>query len=85
MVICTWHGCSEAAAKTQHDRDGKPWAELCARHALELDAAVTSGKPKDLCRAWVRAQGGPEAAAKRMQPAIKAAASLLKAIGAKKA
>jgi hypothetical protein len=63
--ICTWVNCREPAKHPQHAKDGTVWANLCYAHVLELDDAITAGPPKILA-AWVKAQGGAKAAAKRM-------------------
>jgi hypothetical protein len=49
-----------------HDRDGRPWAYLCDAHSARLDAAIASGDPRRILSAWVKAQGGAAAAARRM-------------------
>jgi hypothetical protein len=63
---CTWEGCTAPSTMPVHDRDGRPWAYLCDEHSARLDAAIASGSPGRTVAAWIRAQGGPRAAADRM-------------------
>ena len=62
---CTWVDCTAAATKAQIAADGEQWAHLCETHFLELDTAMKAGV-KPMLSAWVKAQGGTKAAAKRM-------------------
>lgn len=69
MEQCTWKGCQATAIRLLLDRDGKRWANLCEAHHKEYEGSFVAG-PKALLwlRCWVLAQGGAEAAAKRMAP-----------------
>lgn len=68
---CTWNGrerCKVEAVHTEYDKQQKPWAYLCAEHRDALEAAaeaMRAGNFKPMLSAWVKAQGGAEAAAKR--------------------
>lgn len=72
---CTWTDpepdagrCQHEAEHVQRDKDGQPWANLCAMHHATLEAA-SAGKPFNparALRAWVRAGGGADVMAKRM-------------------
>ena len=63
--VCTWENCTATATKAQFASVGERWAHLCEAHFIELDAAMKSGIKQTLS-AWVKAQGGAKAAAKRM-------------------
>lgn len=63
--MCTWAGCDKDGGTPQLGRNGQEWARLCDEHAKELDADASSGVPKRIMRAWVKAQGGAKAAAER--------------------
>lgn len=66
MSRCTWKECASDATQPQRGNDGSVWADLCEPHHVELDAAVGSMNVKKLMRAYVLAQGGAAAAARRM-------------------
>ena len=73
---CTWIDCTETAEQSMTSSDGTVWSRLCQTHAAEVEEAIVSGKPRALLRAWVRAQGGAEAAVARMKPAVDATVRL---------
>lgn len=62
--------CKAEAMHEHADKSGQVWAKLCPAHHDELECAVMpiSG-PAILLRAWINAQGGPAAAARRMRRA----------------
>jgi len=62
---CSWQGCREPEGTPQLDRNGRPWACLCGPHTEELLLAISAG-PRKMMAAWIKAQGGPGAAADRM-------------------
>ena len=67
---CTWKAmgearCPETATHPQSGTGGQVWANLCEAHHQEMDASV-GVDAKTMLRNWLRAQGGAEAAAKRM-------------------
>jgi hypothetical protein len=64
---CTWEGCVADATHPQLDKAGHIWAQLCNEHHNELDAALEALSVKATLRAWVKAQGGAKAAARRVQ------------------
>lgn len=75
IVKCTWMDPEPGAGRCQHEakhvrrsKDGQPWANLCAVHHAELDAAINARpfNPARMVRAWVRASGGAEVMAKRI-------------------
>lgn len=74
IVKCTWMDpepggrCQHEAEHVQRDKGGAPWANLCAVHNAELQAALDAEpfNPARMMRAWVRAGGGAEAMAKRI-------------------
>lgn len=70
---CTWRDCTEEAKETLKDKNGKPWAHLCEAHFKEHDSSMEAAikdpskdNLKKMLGRYVRAQGGAEAAAKRM-------------------
>jgi hypothetical protein len=65
-TACTWKECTERAAHEQRGNDGTVWANLCAQHHAELGAAIGSTDVRVLLRAWVRAGGGADATARRL-------------------
>jgi hypothetical protein len=64
MLHCTWEGCHLTASKPQMAKDGKQWANLCEAHDRQLSESFAKPVPVWLA-AWVKAQGGPKAAADR--------------------
>lgn len=82
---CTWFCCSSHGVHPHVDRQGKEWAFLCPAHHAELVAAVDPSTPNWTARgnlaAWVKAQGGPQAAAARIdtRPAVALANVLVRA------
>jgi len=62
---CTWEGCMVEATHPQLDNAGHVWSLLCEEHHRELDAALGALDVKATMRAWVKAQGGATAAARR--------------------
>lgn len=66
MTRCTWKECEQDARHPQIAQGGEVWANLCDQHHQEMEAAIEKLDPKTLLRAWICAQGGAEAAAKRM-------------------
>ena len=65
MSKCTWQGCDAPEGTPQLDRNGRPWAHLCEKHTEELLLAI-SASPGKMMAAWIKAQGGAEAAADAM-------------------
>lgn len=63
---CTWKDCDNPASHPQMSEDGKTWAQLCIVHEGQLNDAMISGEPKKILSAYVKAQGGAQAAAARM-------------------
>ena len=66
-MTCTWKHCSAPSRHPRKDRMNRTWCKLCDEHDAELTKAIDSGKPRELARAWVLAQGGAQAAAKRIR------------------
>ena len=70
MEQCTWQGCEDKGTEPQFDREGNQWACLCKEHEAILnescDLSLSTWTPKRMMWAWINAQGGAEAAAKRM-------------------
>jgi hypothetical protein len=66
MSKCTWAKCTGEAKHAQHSKDGSVWANLCGKHAMELDDATIDGSPAKIMGAWVKAKGGAKAAADSM-------------------
>jgi hypothetical protein len=64
---CTWEGCDKLATKPQIAKDGEQWANLCDEHAAKVDAAAMDTRPGAILSTWIRAQGGPKAAARRFR------------------
>jgi hypothetical protein len=67
MKACTWSGCKQEAIREQLDKQGGVWAHLCAQHDHSLDVALKGGDARKIMTAWVRAQGGAAAAARRVR------------------
>lgn len=65
MAKCTWEGCTSIGEYKQVAKDGEVWATLCFIHHTELDEAVGT-TPARMILAWIKAQGGSKAAARRM-------------------
>jgi hypothetical protein len=65
---CTWVDCGCKASFSQFNKEGKVWATLCMSHRMALQFAARAGGHA-LLRAWVRAQGGTNAAVKRFAEA----------------
>lgn len=65
-TLCTYVGCTALASVPQLDNSGRPWANLCAAHAAEVKASITSGDARRLLSDWVKAQGGAKKAAARL-------------------
>jgi len=63
---CTWKNCAEEATHPQLDRNKNQWANLCEKHHNELKEAV-GAEPKCMLSAWIKATGGAEVAAARIQ------------------
>jgi hypothetical protein len=67
---CDWTNCEAEGTVPRTDVAGRQWACLCEKHDAELHSAAdmssASWSPKRMVAAWVNAQGGPAAAAKRM-------------------
>lgn len=66
MSTCTWEGCNRDASVPQVSEDGEAWANLCGAHAWDLEYAIAGPDPRETVRAWIKAQGGAVAAARRM-------------------
>lgn len=73
IIKCTWTDpapggrCQHEAEHVHRDKEGQPWANLCAMHHATWEAAkdgVDYNMPRML-GAWVRAGGGAEKMAKR--------------------
>lgn len=64
--MCTWKDCGQPAAHDEVGKDGSVWARLCIGHHEELEAALDSLDVKAIMRAYIKAQGGANAAAARM-------------------
>lgn len=62
---CTWEGCTRTGGYKQVAKDGQVWATLCGPHHTELDEAMAT-TPARMIGAWIKAQGGAKAAARRM-------------------
>jgi hypothetical protein len=60
---CTWEGCDSENAEDIISNDGEVWCRLCRKHEKEL---VKSYTDKSLLSSWIKAQGGAEKAAGRM-------------------
>lgn len=69
MTTCTWKGCEDEATVGCYSKTGERWAHLCGQHEIKLDAAILSGNPRRIMSCYIKAQGGAEAAAKRVFPA----------------
>ena len=68
---CTWLHCDRRATVEQTTWDGSIWADLCGNHDKKLHEAYDKMDYKNLFDYWVKAQGGPRAASKRMVPKTK--------------
>lgn len=66
MTTCTWQNCDRDASVPQVDRNGETWANLCGAHAWDMEDAIADADPRETVRAWIKAQGGAAAAAKRV-------------------
>lgn len=68
---CTWMGeqgrCEAIATHPEVAKDGSQWANLCDEHFEEVERALTNFDARKLLANWVRAQGGPKAAAARIR------------------
>lgn len=65
MSGCTWEHCDKPASIPKYDSGGELWANLCDEHSKKLEDSV--GKdPRHVVACWVKAQGGPKKAARRM-------------------
>ena len=66
---CTWVGCQEMNGAPQLTKTGEQWACLCPMHESMLtracDTSAPTWNPKTVVGVWIKAQGGPEAAARR--------------------
>ena len=63
---CSWCGCGQPGTCELKDIHDRVWACLCHVHNEQLETALKTGHPKQLIAAYVKAQGGAKAAAKRM-------------------
>lgn len=63
---CTWQDCSATAQHEQVADDGDAWANLCAEHNQKLQASMASGDQRAIIADWIRAQGGPMKASRRL-------------------
>lgn len=69
---CTWLNedndtrCEREAVHALKSDDNQIWANLCKEHDNEWEIAVTCGNAKFMMARYIRAQGGPKVAAKRM-------------------
>ena len=66
FLECTWKDCNGKATMPWFGKDGEQWASLCINHNAELEEAFTSGIPRKIVSAWIKAQGGSEKATERM-------------------
>lgn len=67
MSHCTWVMCDASAEYPRVSSDGEEWCRLCKSHDFTLEQVLTSGNPANILGAWVKAQGGADAAAKRTE------------------
>lgn len=65
VLRCTWEGCAGSGLHPQLDANGKPWARLCETHHNRLAEILSGSDARKILSVWVRAQGGPRAAAAR--------------------
>jgi hypothetical protein len=65
---CTWEDCDKCAVFLQTSKDGRKWANLCSEHNALLQSAYKDGTVQAILSYWVRAQGGPKAAAAAFAP-----------------
>jgi hypothetical protein len=67
---CNWLNCEAEGTKPQLDRNGHQWSCLCVEHDAKLTKYCNFNdpgwSPQRMMAAWINAQGGPAAAAKRM-------------------
>lgn len=63
---CTWSNCKKHATQPQVGQDGRRWANLCDEHATRLKEELAFDDVRRTVKAWVDAQGGPEATAVSM-------------------
>lgn len=63
---CTWVDCGRAAAFPQIAKDGEQWANLCAEHNEEIEAAIGALDARKVLGCWVKAMGGSKKATERM-------------------
>lgn len=71
MSVCTWKDpvsgkCTDEGTVDQKDKHGRVWAQLCTTHDGKLNAAIDGGKPQQIMGAWIAANGGPDAMARKM-------------------
>jgi hypothetical protein len=66
MGPCKWEGCTAPATFAEADKQGKPWTRLCIAHHNQLEQTLAAGKAPAIMAVWIKAQGGPKAAAARM-------------------
>jgi len=64
MPKCTWKGCINEGIHEIKAKDGEVWATLCDTHKEKMDSCVED--PRKILSAWVLANGGAQAAAKRI-------------------
>lgn len=65
MSYCTWVACTADGEYPHLDRNGESWCLLCKSHDFTLKKVLESDSAPNIMGAWIKAQGGPEAAAKR--------------------
>lgn len=58
--------CPATAQHEERGTSGQVWARLCDAHHNELEAALASLDIRRITGSWLRAQGGPKAATRRM-------------------
>lgn len=87
MTTCTWLDkkdgkCTAEATTPQINNDGAEWANLCPKHAVELEHAIEhiADEPMLILGCWLAAEGGPAVAAQRMTAAIQAGSTLAAAL-----
>lgn len=70
MQKCTYSDCILQAAHPQLSSEGAMWANLCDDHSRKFDTMMIDPNTSvtRLLAEWVKAQGGPKLAARRMSP-----------------
>ena len=64
-ATCDYYGCP-APVRVQDINFKPPSFRLCVKHGAELDALVVEVNAKKILGFWVKAQGGPKRAARRL-------------------